>query len=338
MRVIITFALSMLCAVLAGVARAADIPGEAWKIASPAEDFGWSTEKLEAAKQFAEQIGSDAVMVVDDGVAVAQWGDTAKRLSVYSMRKSLLSALIGRAVDKHAIDLDARLGDLGIDDNEPGLTQAERQARVRDLLTSRSGVYHAAAYEVFSNALARPKRGSHAPGEFFYYNNWDFNALGTIYEQQTKEDIYTAFQNQIATPLGMQDFRKEDGRYHRQSGSRHAAYLFDMSARDLARFGLLYLREGKWNGNQVVPREWVQESTKAWVKDATPGRSYGYLWWVYPQYGMYEASGKGGQRILILPAEKLVVVHLIEVGTLGQDGVRGEQLSELVRMIRKARQ
>jgi CubicO group peptidase (beta-lactamase class C family) len=332
-----TLLLVMTHAGLAAVSLAAEFPGAAWKVADPAEVAGWSSEKLAVARQFAQQAGSDAVMVVDDGVVVAEWGDTAKRLNIYSMRKSLLSALIGIAIDNGAIKPNDTLEQLGIDDVEPALTAAERQATVRDLLTSRSGVYHRAAYEAVTNALARPRRGSHPAGEFFYYNNWDFNTLGTIYEQQTKSDIFTAFQEQIATPLGMQDFRKEDGRYHRHRASRHPAYLFAMSARDLARFGLLYLREGNWQGNQLVPRDWVQESTAVQVKDAAPHRSYGYLWWVYPQSGSYEASGKGGQRIFISPREKLVVVHLIDVETPGKPDLAPAQFVELMGLIRAAR-
>jgi CubicO group peptidase (beta-lactamase class C family) len=337
MRRFIAILLPVMLVVVARSTPAAGVPGATWKIATPPEDSGWSSEKLEAAKRFAEQLGSDAVVIVDDGVAVAQWGDPAKRLSIYSMRKSLLSALIGIAVDDGTIKLDATLADLRIDDDEPGLTPTERQARVRDLLTSRSGVYHQAAYETLSNALARPPRGSHAPGAFFYYNNWDFNALGTIYEQQTRQDIFTAFCDKIATPVGMQDFRKEDGSYHRHIASRHPAYLFEMSARDLARLGLLYLRHGDWNGQQIISRRWVEESTKAQVKDARPGQNYGYMWWVWPESAAYEAVGKGGQHVWISPSEKLAIVHLIDVDDPGKADVTPDQFAQLLVRIRQAR-
>jgi CubicO group peptidase (beta-lactamase class C family) len=185
--------------------------------------------------------------------------------------------------------------------------------------------------------LGRPRRGAHRPGEFFYYNNWDFNALGTIYEQQAQADIFTAFQSKIAAPLGMQDFRKEDGRYHRHKSSRHPAYLFDMSARDLARFGLLLLREGEWKGRQLISRPWVQASTKVQVADARPQQGYGYLWWVSPESGAYEASGKGGQRVWISPREKLIVVHLVDVANPQRRDVSGGEFAQLVSLVRKAR-
>ena len=61
----------------------------------------------------------------------------------------------------------------------------------------------------------------------------------------------------------------------------HPAYAMLLSARDLARFGLLYLNDGEWAGKQVVPSSWVEESTKRW-SDASYGLGYGYMWWQLP--------------------------------------------------------
>ena len=91
----------------------------------------------------------------------------------------------------------------------------------------------------------RPKRGSHPPGTFWLYNNWDINALGTIYEQATKWSVFTGFDRLIALPLQMEDFDvAHDTRYFRDPSSLHPADMFRMSSRDMARFGLLYLRHG----------------------------------------------------------------------------------------------
>jgi len=165
----------------------------------------------------------------------------------------LLSALTGIAVNAHQLDLDDTLGTLGIDDVSPMLSDSEKQATVRDLLEAKSGVYHVALYETDRERRVRPPRGSHAPGTFWYYNNWDFNALGSIYEKAVGKSIFEAFEGQIAGPLEMQDYRVSDGRYERGSDSLHAAYLFKMSARDLVRFGLLYLNGGQWKDRQVIP-------------------------------------------------------------------------------------
>ena len=212
------------------------------------------------------------------GAVVAEWGDTAAKTALASVRKSLLSALIGNAVERKELDLSQTIGSLGIDDNEPSLTPEEKTATVRDLLQARSGVYHAALYETREAAAARPARHSHKPGTSWYYNNWDFNTLGTIYERAVRSSIFDAFEREIARPIGMQDYQPSDGQYVTGAASVYPAYPFEMSARDLARFALLYLKKGRWQDRQVIPRTWVDESTRAYSHSEF-GPGYGYLWW-----------------------------------------------------------
>jgi CubicO group peptidase (beta-lactamase class C family) len=100
-----------------------------------------------------------------------QWGDIDKKISSYSMRKSLLSALYGIYSAEGVIDIDQTLEQLGIDDSPEPLTKEEKQARVVDLLCARSGVYHPVDFETALMKKNRPERGSHAPGTFWYYNN-----------------------------------------------------------------------------------------------------------------------------------------------------------------------
>ena len=113
----------------------------------------------------------------------------------------------------------------------------------------------------------RPERHAHAPGTFWYYNNWDFNALGTIFEQETGTKIFEEFDTRIARPLQMEDFSISDCSYKTSKDygqspiSKHRYYQFRMSTRDLARFGLLYLRNGQWHDQQIVSTDWVREST-----------------------------------------------------------------------------
>lgn len=218
---------------LVGPVRAEDrVPGAEWEHSSPGE-FGWSQTGLAQAQAFSDEIRSSAVFIVQHGKVVAAWGDTTKRTELASVRKSLLSALIGIAVSDHLINLDSTLGELGIDDNPPSLTEVEKGATVRQLLQARSGVYHRTLYETPGMAKARPPRSSHAPGTFWYYNNWDFNALGTIYQRATGTGIFDAFNTKIAKPTGMQDYRPQDGAYVRGDASIHPAYPIRMSARDL---------------------------------------------------------------------------------------------------------
>jgi CubicO group peptidase (beta-lactamase class C family) len=111
---------------------------------------------------------------------------------------------MGIAVSDGEVQLDDTMARLGIDDVPPSLSQAEQQATVRDLLEARSGIYHPANYETNEMVTRRPARGSHPPGTFWFYNNWDFNALGAIYEHATGTSVFGGFAWQIARPIGMQ--------------------------------------------------------------------------------------------------------------------------------------
>ena len=295
-------------------------PAEHWAKAVEPEDVGWSSATLRAARELSERIGSTAVMVVHRGVVVDAWGEITTKSNLHSVRKSLLSALIGTAVGEGRIDLTASLASLGIDDNPPSLTAAEKLATVGDLIRARSGVYHAALYETPAMTASKPPRGSHPPGTHWHYNNWDFNALGTIYEQQSGERIFESFERRIAAPLQMEDYTANDGRYVTGAASIHAAYPFRMTARDLARFALLFLREGRWRERQIVPAAWVVESTATHSRTG-PEQGYGYMWWTgrgaglfpnvrIPEHGYY-AAGYRGQYAFVFPDHDLVVVHRV---------------------------
>ena len=316
-------------------------PGAEWERTSP-EQAGWSAKGLADAQAWWATIEpTAAVMIVQHGRVVWEWGDTVTKSNLHSIRKSLLSALIGIAVSEHKIDLSATLESLGIDDNAPGLTATEKTATVGDLLKARSGIYHAALYETPGMARLRPPRGSHPPGTFWYYNNWDFNALGSIYEHTTGEWIFNAFAQKIATPIGMQDYKASDGEYFRGPASEHPAYPIRMSARDLARFALLYLHDGRWSDRQIVPAAWVHDSTRAYSEAFSgigPGLGYGYLWWtgfmsnagapiVKVPEGTYWAWGAEGQYAFVIPALDLVVVHRINSDASIGDGP-GERKAE----------
>jgi len=146
-------------------------PEREWQTASSPEAVGWSPAKLAEARAFAEKIGSAAVIIVQGGVVVDAWGETARKFQCHSMRKSLLSALIGIHVHAGNIDTAKTLEALGIDDNAPALTPTEKRATIADLLKARSGVYHPAVAETEWMKARRPARGSHLPGTFWYYNN-----------------------------------------------------------------------------------------------------------------------------------------------------------------------
>jgi CubicO group peptidase (beta-lactamase class C family) len=316
-------------------------PGNTWTRIAP-ESVGFESTALAAARARLSTTPSTGLTVVVGGRVIFDYGDTDTVSYVASVRKSILSMLYGIRVKRGEIDLDATLASLNINDRG-GLTDAERQARVRDLLTARSGVFHPAANQ--GDDLSRaPARGSQLPGKYFLYNNWDFNALGTIFEQSTRQSIFDAFQRDIAAPIGLEDFRRED---HRRGGdstkSIHFAYHFRLSVRDMARIGYLMLRNGHWGEKEIIPVQWVRESTRAItpVTDMNPPErrndpwGYGYLWWVWDgantpsaYKGAYMAGGAGGQYIAVLPALDLVVAHKTVAGE-GVDVSVGRFLSIL---------
>ncbi|HEX7117432.1 MAG TPA: serine hydrolase [Longimicrobiales bacterium] len=329
--------------------RAAPVfPGAEWERIDRPESVGWSSAGLERVEERLSTLATTGMMAVVGGRVLFEYGDVEAVSYLASVRKSVLSMLYGIYVDRGVIDLDATLAELGIDD-VGGLTDQEKQATVRQLLSARSGIYHAASNGGDDLASA-PPRGSKRPGEYFLYNNWDFNALGTIFEQETGLSIYDALEAELVRPLGMRDF---DRSRHRRTGNEersiHLAYHMHLSTRDMARIGYLMLREGNWNGRQIVPRDWVRESTRAITPRSEmnpPERrdgpfGYGYLWWVFddpslgPAYeGAYTGLGAYGQHILVMPALDLVVAHKTRPGQGRR--VRHEQFLEVVALLVQA--
>ena len=252
------------------------------------------------------------------------------------MSKSLISALYGIAVAREKIDIDETIGSIGIDDDRK-LTALEKSARVSDLLKSRSGIYLPAAFRTFQSTKI-PERGSHDPGTHWYYNNWGFNALGTIYNRKTSSDLFEDFGSSIAEPLQMQDFDQRHTSYRYEANySRHPSSQFLLSARDLARFGLLFLNDGRWKGKQIVPADWVGESTQAYTEWSDSG--YGYMWWTTTdelgELGAYAAWGNGGHFLFVVPDAQLVVVHRVD--EFLSKTVSWASIQDIVRLVLKAR-
>lgn len=304
-------------------------PIPVWEPVASPEAVGWSSAELQAVRDRLTELGSTGFMAVVNGRVLMQHGDLERVSYLASVRKSVLSMLYGIYEERGRIDLDRTLAEIGIDD-VGGLTEAEKQATVLNLITARSGIYHEASNSGDDLASA-PARGSQRPGAYYLYSNWDFNALGTIFEKETGVDIYDALEQDLARPLGFQDFDRER---HRKSGnlerSVHPAYHMNLSTRDMARIGYLMLREGSWAGRQIVPRDWVHESTRAFTRrtEMNPERrrtgpfGYGYLWWVFdnPELpdvyrGAYTGLGAVGQHILVMPALDLVVAHKTDPAT-----------------------
>ncbi|MBU2868366.1 serine hydrolase domain-containing protein [Pacificibacter marinus] len=246
-------------------------------------------------------------------------GPTSQPMNIHSIRKSLLSLAYGIAVDQGLIDLEKTLAELGIDENT-ALTEQEKTATVRDLLMSRSGIYLPAAGEHDSQITDRPARESHAPGDYFFSNNFDANALGTIFVQETEFEIGAFMEEFLAKPLGLQDFDAGnvimgDPWFWPSKDTQHLQYYIYMSARDLARIGAMVAQGGLWNGRQIVPHDWITLTTTPHSDLADSHVPYprysgvGYQWWVQEETGTVWADGFGEHFLMIDPAHDLVLVE-----------------------------
>jgi CubicO group peptidase (beta-lactamase class C family) len=282
-----------------------------------------------------------ASLVHQAGRTIIEVGDVSCPVHIHSMRKSIMSALVGQAYDRGEIDLKTTLGELEIDDT-PRLTDEEKSAGVEDLLAARSGVYLPTDDGA---ALGRPSRGSHPPGTFWCYNNWDFNVLGNIYERIIGRSLFVAFEHDLARPLGMIDWDVyQHGSYEYRTDIlggtlRYPNYTFHLSARDISLLGQLYLNNGVWNRRQLLSPEWIASSTAPVSRTGHQAgllEGYGYCWWVAGPSGelidrgitngCYSAIGFGGNFLTIIPGLDMVVTVVTDTATWLADssGTRAE--------------
>lgn len=315
-------------------------PGLDWE----RETNGFSQETVREVDAFVHSLDTTGLMVVKHGRVIYEYGDVKRLSYLASSRKSVLSMLYGANVASGRIRLDATLKQLGMSD-VGGLLPIEERAKVIDVITARSGIYHPVTqgfgllYELRYSACPgvsrpaaiaapprAPKRGSQEPGVHWRYFNWDFNTAGAIFERQTGKNLFDALRDDLAIPIGMQDFdRERQQKSGDQTRSQYPAYHMVLSTRDMARLGLLMLRQGKWREHQIIPAEWVRHSTGVRTSLDELHRAgsteidrfgYGYLWWVWDgplatdsYQGAYTSMGSYGQFITVLPALDMVVAH-----------------------------
>ena len=296
-------------------------PGEGWHKAKP-EKYGFPKEALNDLTKFLiDSTYATGVTVIVGGEMIYSFGAQDRLSYIASCRKSVLAMMYGKYVENGTINLDETVEELGLDDIG-GLLPIEKKARVIDLVTARSGCYHPASNA--GDSEEKPARGTKKPGKYFLYNNWDFNVAGAVFEMKTGKNIYDAFQEDIGSQIGLQDWDREA---QKKGGnlkvSIYPAYHFYFSVRDMARIGYLMLREGNWDGNQVLSREWVgrivspvSSYKEVRKRHSVPRFSYGYMWWLFDDaapkntpafHGGYTARGAMGQYITVLPALDMVV-------------------------------
>ncbi len=310
---------------LSGSSEAQIYPDKSWSRAENPSLSGWKDiERSIFTRYLIDSTNITGLVIVHKGQIVLEYGDIEENSYIASCRKSILAILFGKYVESGVINLDKTLEELNINDVYE-LLPIEKKAKIKDLISARSGVYLSGSNGGDFRNYA-PERGSVNPGVHWLYSNWDFNVAGYIFEQETNKNIYDEIESQLAIPLQMEDWNKS---LQRKSGnyeiSKFPAYHMWFSTRDMARIGLLMLRKGKWNEKQIIPEKWVNEITMQRTSFLEAQKSvpllksdgldlgYGYMWWLventndYRLKNAYSAQGALGQNITVYPEIDVVL-------------------------------
>lgn len=337
--------IAMICIVLMGGAACLSSfaqapnntsPGPDWEKVTP-ESVGYSSARFDALTAWLKTGFTTSMVVAVHGKIIYQYGDTTRVSKIASVRKSILGMLYGNYVYSGKIDIEKTVKEIGLDDKQPFLPIEER-AKLVQLLAGRSGIYIVPEKpDAHSADSFQLRRGSVLPGTHYSYNEWDFGAAGTAFEKLTGKNIYDALETDLARPIGMQDFDRARQVKIPVASSVHPEYAMYFSTRDMARLGQLMLRQGNWNGKQLIPDDWVRYSTSlltpfqemnptVFQEYARPHRwGFGLMWFVWdeptfldhdwsgPMQGAFLAAGSGGQYIAVLPAVDMVIAHKVDL-------------------------
>ncbi|MDG2305640.1 MAG: serine hydrolase [Candidatus Binatia bacterium] len=307
--------------------EALEFPGSEWTESSPA-DQGMDAAGIEQAFDYAFQDGKETqgVVVVKNGYLIAErysdGADASTLATSWSVAKSFTSATIGIAVDSGALEgIDLPVSDL--------ITRwkgtAKEDITIRALLEMRSGLdwnegesstlYYIAEEDQVAAALDLDVVAP--PHERFNYTSPNSMLLGEVVTAAVGRSQADFAQDRLFGPIGMSADWWLDG-----AGQTMGYCCIDATTRDFARFGLLFARGGEWQGEQVVSRAWVEESTRP-----LPGAEfYSHHWWTRTQPGLptdlYSAQGLHTQRIYVVPSLDLVVARNGSYQRVGDEAVR----------------
>lgn len=299
-------------------------PTKEWPVSTP-EAQGMKTDFLSAAdKRIMENYPNlYSLLVVRYGYLVYEkyYQGMGKYDSnpVYSVTKSVMSALIGIAINEKLIENTGQkvAGFLPeyfsqIDD------ERKKDITIENVLTMTGGLEPIdsdyAAYftsgDWLDYALRKPLEDS--PGKSWAYNTGLTHILSAVITKTSKMNTLEYAEKSLFEPLGIEDIQQWDkdakGYYCGGSG-------LSLSPRDMAKLGYLYLKNGVWDGKQVIPGDWVAESTKKHLSVGSD-ENYGYLFWSWDSkakingkaYYAYGANGSGGQYIIVVPDLDVVAV------------------------------
>jgi CubicO group peptidase (beta-lactamase class C family) len=305
------------------------LPADNNAYASQIKAIGRDTSNGESLEDYLGSSGTAAFLVArDDELLYEKYFNGYDERSVntsFSMAKSFASALVGIAIEEGHIKsveepITTYLPELLVRDERFG------SITIRHLLTMTSGIKYEEGgtlpwgeeaddtktyYATDLRELALENcRVEEKPGEYFEYNNYNPLLVGMILERATGMPVARYLQEKLWKPLGME----ADGSWSldsTQGGFEKMESGLNARARDFARFGMLFAKEGSWEGEQLIPRRWVEESTRA---DTTtdPSLDYQYFWWVDTPDGKnhFSARGNYGQYIYVAPEKDLVIVRL----------------------------
>lgn len=270
---------------------------------------------------------AQGMVVLDGQKIVHEWyapGAGPKTLhQSWSMAKSFTSAAVGIALSEGKI----RSIDDPITKYLPGLGGSGYDGvRIRDLLRMASGIawnevqnapemHLRASLGTPVKAMAKERVRAQAPGTAMNYTSMNSFVLAWLVTTVTKEPYYRYVERKIWRPAGMAD-TAYTGADWTQADLGYCCYY--ANDRDFARFGLLYLRGGRANGRQVVPKSWVDLTTKPSAPFNQPGPNslgYGLHWWVADQDD-YLASGLGGQHIYVSRKHQVVIAQSTVLSTV----------------------
>jgi len=273
--------------------------------------------------------GGPAGLVIKNGYIVAQWGDISRVDMTFSATKSFLSTTAGLAVDEGLIK---NLSDQVINYVWDGTYAGAHNSKITwDNLLTQSSDWSGTLFDCPDWADRPPKEGGiddwknrklNEPGIVFKYNDVRVNLLAYSLLQVWREPLPAVLKEKIMDPIGASttwrwygydnSFVNIDGLMMQSvsGGGHHGGGIF-ISAIDQARFGLLFVRNGKWNSRQLISEKWVN----AVHQSSAANKDYGYLWWINATKrwkdvspAIYFANGFGGNYIVIDHEHDLVVV------------------------------
>ena len=303
-----------------------------WTISTPAA-HGMDARRLERASAALDDLPyTSSFLVIRRGALVFEryYHGSARNQSnnVHSASKSIWGAAIGIAIDQGRIpSADATIASILPPRYAAVMTGEARAVTVRDLLTMTSGArWDEDTTETriqrtpdWVAAILRLPRAA-APGTRFNYDTGDTHLSSAVLTSATRMTACEFVHRYLLAPMGV--VAEHWGRD--PQGYFSGGYNLYLTPRELAKFGLLYLHDGRWNGTQLVPAAWVRESTSDQVDAGAPYR-YGYDFWLRDLGGHHVAMawGFGGQMIYIVEDLDLVVVLTTNTRDFAQESFDG---------------